>query len=57
MCMQVPRLKQHISDRYYHTCGSDGGLGLHAHMDAGMMISTGERPPLRLHANELRPSD
>ena len=41
--LPVPRLRQHISDRFYHTSGSNGGLGLHAHMDAGMMIATGDR--------------
>ncbi len=39
--LPVPRLRQHVSDRWYHTSGSDGGLGLHAHMDAGMNIATG----------------
>ena len=39
--LPVPKLKQHVSDRWYYTSGSDGGFGLHAHMDAGMMISTG----------------
>ena len=39
--LPVPRLRQHVSDKWYHTSGSDGGLGLHAHMDAGMNIATG----------------
>ena len=39
--LPVPRLRNHISDKWYYTSGSDGGLGLHAHMDAGMMIATG----------------
>ena len=40
--LPVPRLKQYVSDRFYHTCGPGGTLGLHAHMDAGMMIATGD---------------
>jgi hypothetical protein len=39
--LPVARLRQYVTDRWYHTSGSDGGLGLHAHMDAGMMIATG----------------
>ena len=41
--LPVPKanLRQHVSDRWYHHSGSDGGLGLHAHMDAGMNIATG----------------
>ena len=39
--LPVPRLKACIPDTAYHSNGTDGGLGLHAHMDAGMMIAQG----------------
>ena len=41
--LPVARLRQYVSDRWHHTSGSNGGLGLHAHMDAGMNIATGYR--------------
>ena len=37
----MPKLRQYVTDRWYHTSGSDGGLGVHAHMDAGMNLATG----------------
>lgn len=39
--LPVPRLRQAIPDPAYHTSGSDGGPGLHAHMDAGLMVAQG----------------
>jgi hypothetical protein len=46
--LPVPRLKACIPDAAYHTNGAGGGLGLHAHMDAGMMVAHGSALRLAL---------
>lgn len=46
--LPVPRLKACIPDTAYHTNGAGGGLGLHAHMDAGMMVVHGSALRLAL---------
>jgi len=39
--LPVPRLKACVPDPAYHSNGANGGLGLHAHMDAGLMVAQG----------------
>ena len=41
--LPVPKLRQYVTDRAYHDPNCCGGVAVHAHMDAGLMIATGER--------------